>query len=260
MTRALVVMTCLAVLVSGCASRASLRQVEQDLAAARTDVTELRRSQDDALRELARTAGEVRAIEIRNAELEGLLREQSAEAARLRARLDTAEVELREAKAQLAAHDPGVTPAIPAAAMPAPQAPPRRSGSKDADDGRRAYEAAVATFRAREHGQAVLDFLDFIARYSTHPLAANAQYWIGEAYYVQRDYSQALIEFQRVVDMAPSSPKAADALLRMGLAHTNLRENSNAQHAWQRVVRDYPASVSAGRARALLREHAARRF
>jgi TolA-binding protein len=60
--------------------------------------------------------------------------------------------------------------------------------------------------------------------------------------------------------MAPSSPKAADALLRMGLAHTNLRENSGAQHAWQRVVRDFPASDSAGRARALLREHAARRF
>jgi tol-pal system protein YbgF len=260
MTRALVVVTGLAVLVTGCASSASLRQVQQDLANLHTDVTGLRRSHEIALRELARTAGEIRAIDIRNAELEGALREQSAEAARLRARLDAAEVELREAKAHLASQDPSVTPLVPAAATPAPQASPRRSGLRESDDARRVYDAAIATFRAREHGQAVLDFIDFIAQYPTHPLTANAQYWIGEAYYMQRDYRQALVEFQRVVDMAPSSPKAADALLRMGLAHTNLRENSSAQHAWQRVVRDYPASDSAGRARALLREHAARRF
>jgi len=107
--------------------------------------------------------------------------------------------------------------------------------------------------------QAVLDLLDFIAKNPKHPLAPNAQYWIGEAYYVQRDYRQALVEFQRVIEMAPGSPKAADALLKMGLAHTHLRENSRAQQAWQRVVRDYPASESAGKARALLRAHAARR-
>ena len=110
-----------------------------------------------------------------------------------------------------------------------------------------------------EYGQAVLDFLDFIATYPKHPLAANAQYWIGEAYYVQRDYRHALEEFRRVVEMAPSSRSAADALLRIGLAYTNLRDNSRAQMVWQRVVREYPASEAAGKARALLRQHAARR-
>ena len=48
------------------------------------------------------------------------------------------------------------------------------------------YNLALATFRMGEHGQAVLDFLDFMAKYPKHPLVANAQYWIGEAYYVQR--------------------------------------------------------------------------
>ena len=66
-----------------------------------------------------------------------------------------------------------------------------------------AYSAALATFRAREHGQAVLDFLDFIAKYPRHPLVANAQYWIGEAYYVQHDYRQAQAEFQKVLERPP---------------------------------------------------------
>ena len=50
-----------------------------------------------------------------------------------------------------------------------------------------AYAAALNAFRAREHGQAVLDFLDFIAKYPDHALAPSAQYWIGEAYYPRSD-------------------------------------------------------------------------
>src|SRR5207245_1999698 len=131
--------------------------------------------------------------------------------------LDTAEQELREARTLIA-------PAPPAGA-PAPAPPPPRPDTLRPDGAEEAYNAALALFRAREHGQAVLDLLDFIAKYPRHLLAPNAQYWIGEAYYVQRDYRQALVEFQRVIDMAPASPKAADALLKMGLSYTNLREN-----------------------------------
>ena len=30
------------------------------------------------------------------------------------------------------------------------------------------------------------------------PLASNAQYWLGEAYYVKRDYPNAITAFQTV--------------------------------------------------------------
>ena len=245
MTRELVAIGAVALLASGCAARGSVRHLEDELASLRADVTELRHSQEVSVRELARTVLQVQALDTRNAELQAALREQAAEAARRRARLDAAEQELREATAPVA---------------PASVAPPQRPGGEpEPDNAEGAYTAAIANFRAREHGQAVLDFLDFIATYPAHPLAPSAQYWIGEAYYVQRDYRQALVEFRRVVETAPASLSAADALLRIGLAHTNLRENSRAQQAWQRVVREYPTSEAAGRARTLLREHAARR-
>ena len=114
----------------------------------------------------------------------------------------------------------------------------------------------MATFRAREYGQAVLDFVDFIAKYPRHPLAANAQYWIGEAYYVQRDYRQALTEFQKVLDVAPGSAKVPDALLKVGLCYRNLRDESRARQTWDRVVKDYPKSPAATKARALMRAKA----
>jgi TolA-binding protein len=38
---------------------------------------------------------------------------------------------------------------------------------------------------------------------------ANAQYWIGEAYYVQHDYRQAQTEFQKVLKTARARPRPA---------------------------------------------------
>ena len=260
MHRALPALAALALLATGCASRGWVRQVQDDVAGLRADLTELRDSHERSTRELGRMVGELRALEDRNAELQTALREHDAEAARLRARLDTAEQDLREARTLIASPPPVAAPAAPAppAAAPVPAPPPSRPDMLRPDGVEQAYNAALALFRAREHGQAVLDFLDVVATYPKHPLAPSAQYWIGEAYYLQRDYSQALVEFQRLIDIAPTSPKVADALLKMGLAYTNLRENSRAKQAWQRVVRDYPASESAGKARALLRAHAAR--
>jgi tol-pal system protein YbgF len=101
--------------------------------------------------------------------------------------------------------------------------------------------------------------MDFVAKYPRHSLAPRAQYWIGEAYYIQRDYPQALIEFNRVLEMAPTAPSAADALLRIGMCHANLREPAPAAAAWQRIMREHPRSDAAGRARSFLRVGAAPR-
>jgi tol-pal system protein YbgF len=119
------------------------------------------------------------------------------------------------------------------------------------------YAAALATFRAREHGQAVLDLLDFIAKYPEHSLTGNAQYWIGEAYWAQRDYRQALVEFEKVFEHGPA--KTPDALVKIGLCHVRLHDLPRAHQAWQRAVRDHPRSEAAATAQSLLRTHAAAR-
>src|SRR3989304_5973461 len=89
---------------------------------------------------------------------------------------------------------------------PAPAPPPAREKRVEArpaepdrpatpsDPADQLYSAALANFRAHEHGQAVLEFTGFIARNPQHPLAANAQFWVAEAYYLQRDYRQAVAE------------------------------------------------------------------
>ena len=145
---------------------------------------------------------------------------------------------------------PPIQPVQPQVAPPAPAA--SRAGNPEQE-----YNAALATFRSREHGQAVLDFIDFIAKYPKHALAGNAQYWIGEAYWAQRDYRQALVEFEKVSEYGPG--KAPDALVKIGLCHARLRNASRAEQAWQRVIREYPKSEAAVLAQSLLRTNAASR-
>ena len=122
----------------------------------------------------------------------------------------------------------------------------------------RAFRQAVGkSYNGRLLGGGIYDFqtyeVDFIAKYPGHPLVANAQYWIGEAYYVQRDYRQALTEFHKVLDTAPGSAKAADALLKIGLAHRSLRDDKRARQSWQRVVREFPRSEAAAKAKVFLK-------
>jgi len=162
--------------------------------------------------------------------------------------------------AQAAAPVPLVPQAVPpesvppGAVPPPPSAPPAPPASR-VGNAEQEYNAALTTFRSREHGQAVLDFLDFIAKYPKHPLVGNAQYWIGEAYWTQRDYRQALVEFEKVSEYGPA--KAPDALVKIGLCHARLRDASRAEQAWQRVIREYPKSEAAGLAQSLLRTNAA---
>jgi len=149
---------------------------------------------------------------------------------------------------------PPPAPVVPPAATTAtPAKPAQKAGGNPEQE----YAAALATYRAREHGQAVIDFLDFIAKYPKHPLAGNAQYWIGEAYWAQRDYRQALVEFEKVFEHGAG--KAPDALLKIGLCYLRLSDVSRAQQAWQRVVSEYPKSESATMARSLIATHASAR-
>jgi tol-pal system protein YbgF len=253
---ALAVVTLLA---AGCATRASHHRLTNDVLTLRSEVGDIRQAQDLTMREVARTVAETRSFEARLAELAAAEKSAAAEVAALRGRLGTVETELREPKGRGVATTPPPTapaaarPPAAAAAAPTPAGERPRETVPPALGAEQTYNAALATFRAREYGQAVLDFLDFLSKYPKHSLAANAQYWIGEAYYVQRDYRQSAAEFQKVVDIAPESSKVPDALLKLGLCHFNLRDEPRARQTWDRVAKDYPKSEAAVKARSLLR-------
>jgi tol-pal system protein YbgF len=248
--------------------------VRDDVGALRVEVTHLRQSHEAVMCDLARALAETKSLEARVAEMAAAQRASAAEMAKLRERVEATEAVAREAKVVTALPStpavtpppvapvvarpaPPATPATPLtrptpAAPPSPSAPTAKEPMVRAGMAEHVYDLAVATFRIGEHGQAVLDFLDFMAKYPKHPLVANGQYWIAEAYYVQHDYRQAQIESQKMLDIAPGSAKAGEALFKIGYCQLNLRDASHARATWQRVVHEFPRSEAAGKARTLL--------
>jgi tol-pal system protein YbgF len=79
-------------------------------------------------------------------------------------------------------------------------------------------------------------FQKFLVTYPDSSLADNAQYWLGEAYYVNKAYPEAEAAFQRVVDKYPQSRKLGDALLKIGFCRYELKQWQSAREVLGQVV------------------------
>jgi tol-pal system protein YbgF len=81
--------------------------------------------------------------------------------------------------------------------------------------------------------------------YPSSNLLDNAQYWVGEAYYVTRDYEHAARAFRAVGERWPTSRKAPDALLKLGYTQTEQKHLTEARATLGQVVERYPGSDAA---------------
>jgi len=107
------------------------------------------------------------------------------------------------------------------------------------------YEAALAQFKSGDYKGAAGALDGFVKRYPDSAYAANAQYWLGNAFYAMRDCKSAIAAQQVVVKAYPDSPKASDALLNMASCYTELKDKGNAKKTLQELLAKYPDSTAA---------------
>jgi tol-pal system protein YbgF len=101
------------------------------------------------------------------------------------------------------------------------------------------YQAAFNLLKNNQYDQAVQAFQSFLVTYPSSPLADNAQYWLGEAYYVNRSFPEALAAFQKVLDKYPQSRKVPDALLKVGFCDYELKQYQAAKDVLTQVRTAY---------------------
>lgn len=109
----------------------------------------------------------------------------------------------------------------------------------------RAYDAALAYFKAGDYRNAGAAFYDFTRRYPQSGLAPSAQYWLGNTYYAQRDYKNAITAQQVVVKSYPENPKAPDALLNIASCYMELKDRQAAKKTLETLLEQYPDSPAA---------------
>ena len=108
------------------------------------------------------------------------------------------------------------------------------------EDQQAAYDQAFQALRELRYADAAQAFQDFIDTYPDSELTGNAQYWLGESYYVTRNYDIALEAFQTLVSNYPDSTKRGDGLLKIGFTHYELEQYGQARAALEQVKQEYP--------------------
>jgi tol-pal system protein YbgF len=102
------------------------------------------------------------------------------------------------------------------------------------------YEYAFGLLRQAEYDDAELAFRTFLDRHPDDLLAGNAQYWLGETYYVRANYQQAAVTFAEGYQKYPNSGKAPDNLLKLAMALGELGKNQEACVALGQLRKEFP--------------------
>jgi len=119
------------------------------------------------------------------------------------------------------------------------------SPSPSAAGGQGAYAQAFEALKSGNYGAAIAGFRLYLADYPSGELADNAQYWLGETYYVTRDYDNAGVAFRAVGERWPNSRKAPDALLKLGFTQFELKQYAEARTSLTQVTKRFPDSEAA---------------
>jgi tol-pal system protein YbgF len=140
----------------------------------------------------------------------------------------------------------GAAGSAPAAATAPGDAGAAGAGAPAASGGddKAAYQAAFDMLKNSQLDAAIAAFQKFLVAYPDSTLADNAQYWLGEADYVNKSFTDAQAAFQKVVDKYPQSRKLPDALLKIGYCQYELKQFDAAKQTLSKVVAQFPDSPS----------------
>lgn len=122
----------------------------------------------------------------------------------------------------------------------APTEPPAMTGNPRSD-----YDAAYDLVLKGDYDVAEASFRRFLASYPGDPLAADAQYWLGESLYARQDYRGAADALLAGYQTYPKSAKAPDMLLKLGLSLYGLGQREAACSTYSEILKKYPKSSNA---------------
>lgn len=118
---------------------------------------------------------------------------------------------------------------MPSAAVVLPGATPREQ-----------YDYATNLIQRGAYDQAEIALKSFVQQHPKDELTGNAQYWLGETYYVRNDFKNAAVAFAEGYQKYPNSQKAPDNLLKLAMALGQQGQQENACVALKQLEKRYP--------------------
>jgi tol-pal system protein YbgF len=142
----------------------------------------------------------------------------------------------------------------PSGALQASQAakpPPPAGAAQTAASGssQEQYDKAYALLKGGNYAEAEKAFAAFIQANPNDTLAGNAQYWLGESFYVRGDHQKAAETFAEGYLKYPKSAKAPDNLLKLGLSLDALGKKKEACQSFDRLQKEFKSAANADAAK-----------
>jgi tol-pal system protein YbgF len=133
-----------------------------------------------------------------------------------------------------------IFPPAAAAASPA-RVPQSSSAMTEAEpQPQQLYERAYGLLLQKDYGTAESSFEDFLKRHPAHPLAGNAQYWLGETYFVRGQYRPAAAAFLKGYQDYAKSQKASESLLKLAMSLQRLGQKDAACSSHSEFATKFP--------------------
>ncbi|WP_169516669.1 tol-pal system protein YbgF [Kaistia adipata] len=123
---------------------------------------------------------------------------------------------------------------------PSPGGAPQPTGTARGD-----YEAAYGLVMKGDYDVAEAAFRQFLQAHPKDPLAADAQYWVGESQFARQDFRGAADAFLSGYKQYPKSAKAPDMLLKLGMSLAGMNQREAACATYTEVLKQYPKSSNA---------------
>lgn len=102
------------------------------------------------------------------------------------------------------------------------------------------YETAYGYMLQQDYGAAEIAFRDFLERYPQDPLAGNAQYWLGETYYLRGEYKTAASAFLEGYEKHRRNAKAPNSLLKLAMSLDRMGQRDAACSSYSELSAQYP--------------------
>lgn len=107
-------------------------------------------------------------------------------------------------------------------------------------DARELYQQGYGALLQKDYASAEGAFRQLLETYPNNPLASDAQYWIGETYYMRGQYKNAADAFLAGYKKYKSGQKAPDALLKLGMSLAELGQKDAACSTFDELKSKFP--------------------
>jgi tol-pal system protein YbgF len=149
-----------------------------------------------------------------------------------------------------AAAAPGTEPApsSPSTAGQPPTAPPTQPTPAPVGPGmspQRMYDTAWSDYTAGQWELCIGGFEQYLRTFPRSELAADAQFYIGECYFLSGKFTEAVDAYNRTITGYARSAQVAPALYKRGLAFERLQQYDRARDSYEQVVKNYADSDAA---------------